>query len=114
MMPMRWAFGAVSVAVIAIAVIVAIRAPERVTQDALISAADPAVPAAATSSPILVEPPPVPRQAVIKAPQPARVPETGRATQVQATTPEPSTGPLEVGRLAETVTITAEAPVVDT
>jgi hypothetical protein len=111
MLPMRWALGLASAAVIAIAVSVAVRMPDQV-KEAVRGREQPATPVATNQPAVLL-------------PQQASVP-VDKSTRVQASASAPAppgnigaeaaaAGPVapEVGRLTETITVTGEAPVVD-
>ncbi|HET9196234.1 MAG TPA: von Willebrand factor type A domain-containing protein [Vicinamibacterales bacterium] len=104
MLPMRWAVGLASAAVIAIAVSVAVRMPQSAPQIGRV-AEKPAPPAV-----------PNPRATALP------VPSTGKSTPVQASAPAPAPAgnivPEAAGAAAtapvESVTVVGEAPVVDT
>jgi hypothetical protein len=121
MLPMRWALGAASVAVIAIAVSVVVRMPEPARQAAVESVQrgvpeTPATSAVANQpAPVLPEPPAARPQVVVGLSRQASPADASK--QVEMATPSapsaPSAAPVVVGRLAETITVTGEAPAVD-
>ena len=110
-LPMRWVVSAASVALLAIAVSVAVRMPEPASQIARV--AERPADSAATNQPALVGDSLTVQPQVVSGP-PRQASPADASKQVETTTPSaPSAAPVEVGRLAETITVTGEAPAVD-